>query len=92
MGEKRRGLAERRKRALYRACHRGTKEMDWFLGRFARAKVESMDGFELATFEMLLALPDPDIEDWLGSIRPSASGGELKGLIGRLRAFHGIEP
>ena len=32
----------RRRRAAYRACHRGTKEMDWILGRFAEAALPAM--------------------------------------------------
>ena len=32
----------RRRRAAYRACHRGTKEMDLILGRFAVARLPDM--------------------------------------------------
>ena len=32
-----------RKRALYRATHRGTMEMDWLLGRFAEAHLKDID-------------------------------------------------
>ena len=31
-------VASRRRRAVFRAGHRGTKEMDWLLGRFAEAE------------------------------------------------------
>ncbi|MCC7346913.1 MAG: succinate dehydrogenase assembly factor 2, partial [Variibacter sp.] len=31
------GLDERRRRLLFRAWHRGTKEMDFIMGRFADA-------------------------------------------------------
>ena len=34
----------RRRRAAYRACHRGTKEMDVVLGRFAQARLAAMAG------------------------------------------------
>src|SRR6185436_18374500 len=49
----------RRRRAAYRACHRGTKEMDWILGRFAQAALQGMSADGLGVFERLLALPDP---------------------------------
>ena len=38
----------RRRRAVYRACHRGTKEMDWILGRFAERSVGDMSPDRLA--------------------------------------------
>ncbi len=52
----------RRRRALYRAQHRGTKEMDHLLGRFAEARLAEMDDAALGLFETLLALPDPDLQ------------------------------
>lgn len=83
-------LDERRKRALYRACHRGTKEMDWLLGRYAKAKLETMDGDELEVFEKLLSLPDPDIEHWI-THAPQASPEDVGAIVGRLRVFHNLE-
>ena len=35
-------LAMRRRRALYRATHRGSKELDFLLGRYAEQTVETM--------------------------------------------------
>jgi antitoxin CptB len=55
----------RRKRALYRAHHRGTKEMDLILGGFADAELSRLSDAEISTFELLLALPDPDIDRML---------------------------
>ncbi len=54
-------LAMRRQRAQYRAEHRGTREMDFLLGRFARARVGQMKDRELTCFEKLLTLPDPEL-------------------------------
>jgi antitoxin CptB len=56
------GLEIRRKRALYRANHRGTKELDLILGRYASARVPMMDEERLKEFEQFLSLPDPDID------------------------------
>ncbi len=52
-------LEMRRRRAAYRASHRGTKEMDIMLGRYAEARLPGMQDDELDAFERLLALPDP---------------------------------
>jgi antitoxin CptB len=52
-------LEERRRRAQYRAAHRGTLEMDWLLGRYAAAALPAMPQAELDRFEGLLTLPDP---------------------------------
>ncbi len=80
----------RRRRAVYRACHRGTKEMDWILGRFAERSVADMTPDRLALFERLLSLPDPDLQDMV--LHPElAPPGEFAPLVTALRAFHGLE-
>jgi antitoxin CptB len=80
----------RRRRAIYRACHRGTKEMDWILGRFAQAALPAMDEDRIALFERMLLLPDPDLQDMVmhPELKP---GGEYAGIISALRAFHGLD-
>ena len=55
-------LAIRRRRALYRATHRGSKELDFLLGRFAEQTIETMSEAELCVLERLIDAPDPDIE------------------------------
>ena len=79
----------RRRRAAYRACHRGTKEMDLILGRFAEAKLPRMTLRELEDFERLLALPDPLLTQWF-SQREKPEEAEFAALIGALRAYHGL--
>lgn len=54
-----------RKRLIYRAWHRGTREMDMILGRFADAHVPDMDDAQLARFDDLLKENDPDIYNWI---------------------------
>ncbi len=79
----------RRRRAFYRAQHRGTKEMDFLLGRFAEARLAAMSAEDLASFEELLSLPDPDLQSWLmGGV--SYDGSALAGLLTEIRAFHGL--
>lgn len=55
----------RRRRLLWRATHRGTREMDILLGGFTRAKVDALDAAGLDELEAIIALPDPDLTDWL---------------------------
>lgn len=81
-------LDERRRRAAFRAAHRGTKEMDWLLGRYADRHLAAMPDAELAEFEQLLAMPDPDLQHWLMATERYA--GDFEELIGRIRAFHGL--
>ena len=53
------GLDDRRKRLLFRCWHRGTREMDLILGRFADAEIANLSDDELAEFEYLMDVPDP---------------------------------
>ena len=81
------GLDERRKRLLFRAWHRGMREMDYVLGTFANYAIESMNEDELSQFEMLMQLPDPDMYKWLsGSIEVPPNLDNA--IVGRIRAFH----
>jgi antitoxin CptB len=79
----------RRKRAIYRAHHRGTKEMDLILGGFADAELSRLSDDELAAFELLLALPDPEIDRvMMKGVAPPA---ELALLFARIRRHHGLQ-
>ncbi|HVY18593.1 MAG TPA: succinate dehydrogenase assembly factor 2 [Bauldia sp.] len=55
----------RRRRLVFRAWHRGMREVDLLLGRFADARVAEMSEANLASFEALLDLPDPQILAWI---------------------------
>jgi len=80
----------RRRRAAYRACHRGTKEMDWILGRFAEAALAAMPLPSLDLFERMLSLPDPDLQDMI--LRPELRpGGEYAELVAAVRSFNGLD-
>lgn len=77
----------RRRRALYRASHRGTKEMDWLLGRFAAARLSDMSEEELGRFERLIALPDPELQKWI--LDPAMlADSDIAPDIAELRRFH----
>lgn len=83
-------LAMRRRRALYRAQHRGSKELDLLLGRFAADVLGAMTEHEVAMLEHLLSQPDPDVAD---SFYQGTSLGEpgLDDLMHALRNFHGLK-
>jgi antitoxin CptB len=83
-------LETRRRRAAYRANNRGTKEMDWLLGQYAAEHLAGMDGETLARFERLLAIPDPDLQQWI--LKPETLGEtEFASLIAAVRRFHKLE-
>ena len=44
----------RRKRLLWRASHRGTREMDLLLGGFARNRIEHLNDAELDELEAII--------------------------------------
>ena len=58
-------LDVRRKRMLFRARHRGMKEMDILLGTFADAWLVGFDAAELDAFERLLDESDHDLLAWI---------------------------
>jgi len=62
--------ADRKKRVSFRAWHRGMKEMDLILGRYADAKLKKLSGAELAQFERIIAYPDTDLFVWITGRAP----------------------
>ncbi len=50
-----------RKRLVYQSHHRGMRELDFVLGRFADKHVPSMSYTELKEFEALLTVPEQDL-------------------------------
>ena len=80
----------RRRRAAYRASHRGTKEMDWVLGRFAEHALPGMAAARLLAFEELLGLPDPVLHEMVMDGEPVADA-EIAALVGDIRAFHELD-
>lgn len=64
------GLDPRRKRVLFRAWHRGIKEMDMLLGTFADAHLGDMTDAELDEFEALMNIPDQDMFRYITGLAP----------------------
>ena len=80
------GLDARRRKLLFRAWHRGSREMDLVMGPFADAWIERLSEDELAEFERLVAMPDPDLFSLV--VDPEATLEPDNALLARLRAFH----
>jgi antitoxin CptB len=59
------GLDVRRRRVLFRAWHRGMREMDLIMGRFAESAIAQLTHEELAEFERLMEIPDRALLAWV---------------------------
>ena len=55
----------RRKRLLFRSWHRGTRESDLILGRFADTHLAGFDEAQLDRYEALLVCAVADFFDWV---------------------------
>ena len=58
-------LDPRRRRLLFRAWHRGIREMDLILGQFADNEISRIDGADLDEFEAILGEDDNDLFKWI---------------------------
>lgn len=76
----------RRKRLRFRCWHRGSREIDLLLGRFADRHLDALNPSELDQFEALLSESDPDIWDWVVRGVPAPSAMDTP-VIKRLRAL-----
>ena len=81
------GLDARRKRLLFRAWHRGIREMDFLLGRFLDAQIEHLAPSELDRLEILMGLPDPELYAWLTGAEPIPADADAA-MLARIREFH----
>lgn len=77
----------RKRRLLFRAWHRGTREMDLMLGRFADSEIGRLGEREIAAFEMLLDAPEPDIYHWIMGTMQAPDEYDAA-LLRRIREFH----
>ncbi len=82
------GLDARRRRLLFRAWHRGIREMDLVLGRFADAQIAVLSEAELDEVESWLDIPDQRIFGWVSGQEPTPGNIDTP-LFRRLREFKG---
>ena len=85
------GLDERRRRLLFRSWHRGIREMDFILGRFADAHLPTLTDVELDEYERWLLVPDQQIYAWVNGSQTAPTEVDTA-LFGKLRAFHSRGP
>jgi antitoxin CptB len=64
-------LDPRRRRLLFRAWHRGIREMDLVLGQFADNQLSAIDEAELDEFEAILGEDDNDLFNWICGKTPT---------------------
>lgn len=79
-------LEMRRRRACYRAEHRGTKELDLILGPFARAHVDGFGIEQLQVLEAVLDAEETDLQAMLMGLAPIPEG-PTSGMLTDIRAY-----
>lgn len=80
-------LDPRRRRLLFRAWHRGIREMDLIAGRFAEARVADMTETELDQFEHLIEAQDHDVFAWITGAMPVPEDYDTA-IFRAVKAFH----
>ncbi|MEH6718838.1 MAG: succinate dehydrogenase assembly factor 2 [Aurantimonas endophytica] len=81
-------LDVRRRKALFRSWHRGTREMDLVLGRFADSEIDRLTDAELGEYEYLMEAIDRDLFQWMtGEVETPAEHDTA--IFRRVRDFHG---
>ncbi|MBB4657718.1 succinate dehydrogenase assembly factor 2 [Parvularcula dongshanensis] len=79
-------LSPEKRRLLYRAMHRGFKEADIVVGKFAQDNLAGMTESETEEFARLLEVPDQDLYVWI--IRGEGVPENYRGpVLARMQAF-----
>ncbi len=81
------GLDARRRRLLFRSWHRGTREADLIMGRFADAHLATFTGAELDQFEHLLDALETDLLSWMTGVSEVPADHDTA-MFRRVREFH----
>ena len=82
-------LSPRRRRLLFRAHHRGTKEADLMIGGFVARHIAAFSDAELDELEAVLEHQDVDLTDWLTGRQPVPSA-HATPMLDRLLAECGL--
>lgn len=80
------GLDERRRRLLFRAWRRGTRELDLIMGRFLDETIATLTDAEIEEFEQLCTLPDLELYSWFVGSKPVPAEHDTP-LFRRIRDF-----
>jgi antitoxin CptB len=81
------GLDERRRKLLYRSWHRGTREADLIMGRFADVHIGALSDAELDEYEHLLDALETDLLAWLTGAQAVPADHDTT-MFRRVREFH----
>ena len=76
-------LESRRRRLLFRAMHRGTRENDILIGNFVATRLAAFSPAEIDVLEAIMELPDTWLADWLTgrtAIPPEHDGPMLRAM------------
>ena len=76
------------KALLYRSLHRGCKETDILLGKFAENSINSFDNNTLKIYGDLVLEDDAMIYDWILQTVPAPA--KYFNLINNIRQFHNL--
>ena len=80
-------LDPRRRRTLFRAWHRGIREMDLIMGRFADVHLAAFTDAELDEFEHLLDALENDLLSWMTGVAAVPPDHDTA-MFRRVREFH----
>jgi antitoxin CptB len=80
-------LDPRRRRIVYRAWHRGFREMDLIMGSFCDAVIIDLSEAEVGEFEHLIDALDHDLYSWVTGAEPVPTQYDTQ-LFRRLRDYH----
>jgi antitoxin CptB len=81
------GLDARRRRLLFRSWHRGTREADLIMGRFADVHIEGLSDTELDQYEQLLDALEADLLAWMTGVAAVPAEHDTA-MFRRVRDFH----
>ena len=84
-------LSPRRRKILYHAWHRGTRELDLLLGRFADDSIGTLTEGELDEFEALLEVDDRELFGWILGKLPVPDTAP-KAVLAKVLAFAQTNP
>jgi antitoxin CptB len=80
-------LDPHRRKLLFRAWHRGTREMDLIIGGFADAHIIDFSDEELAAFEHVCEASDQDLMTWIVGAVPVSAEFDTP-MFHRIKSFH----
>jgi antitoxin CptB len=80
------GLEVRRRRLLFRAWHRGMREVDLITGRFADAHIANLSEADVEEFERLMDVAEPDLLAWVMGATPTPAEYDTA-LFHKMRTF-----